>query len=87
MQRNSLHTERLKKFGGRLGRGFLASGEALAKEHVRRDLRLSQNEPRSQKDRRSLFHPNGFRISLTALSDYFRLHSDAVVEIGRQISI
>ena len=46
----------------------MGSGEALAKEHVRSDLRLRQNEARTQKDRLSLLQPNGYTISLTALA-------------------
>ncbi|HEY3854191.1 MAG TPA: hypothetical protein VGO67_07365, partial [Verrucomicrobiae bacterium] len=43
--------EQLKKFCGRLKRGFLSSGKALATEHIQSDLRWSRNAARTQKDR------------------------------------
>ena len=46
--------ERLKKYCSHSERGFLGSGEALAKEQAQAALRLSENEARTQKDR-SLF--------------------------------
>jgi hypothetical protein len=56
--------EQLKKFCGRLKRGFLSSGEASATEHVQGDLRRSRNDARTQKDRSPSTVSNGRRISL-----------------------
>jgi uncharacterized protein (DUF39 family) len=53
--------EPIKKYCGRAERGFLILGEALAKEHVRSDLRLSRNEAKNQKDR----SVNGFHSMAT----------------------
>ncbi len=47
--------ERFKKYYGRSERGFFGFGEALAKEHVRSDLRLSRNDDKTKKDRSAFF--------------------------------
>ena len=65
--RQNSSLERFKKFCGRLRRGFLSSGEALATEHVRSDLRRSRNEARTQKDRPFSNSANGHRIFKNAL--------------------
>ncbi|HEY3853246.1 MAG TPA: hypothetical protein VGO67_02510, partial [Verrucomicrobiae bacterium] len=57
-----------KKFCGRLKRGFLSSGKALATEHIQSDLRWSRNAARTQKDRSLSLDSNGHRISLIALA-------------------
>jgi len=45
---------RFKKLCSHSGPGVLIFGEALAKEHVRSDLRLSRNKAKNQKHRLSL---------------------------------
>src|ERR1700683_5614880 len=73
--------EPLKKFCSRLQRRFLSSGDALATEHVRSDLRRSRNEARTQKDRSLSKSANGYRIFLNALTQsvkHFSRIEDAI---------
>ena len=66
-----LALERFKKYCGHWERGFLGSDEALAKEHVRSDLRLSRNEVRTQKDRVVLFYAEWLQYLLIRSKPYF----------------
>jgi hypothetical protein len=59
-----MRRERFKKYCGHWQRGFLDSDEALAKDHVRSDLRLSRNEVRIQKDRVVLLYTEWLRYLL-----------------------